>query len=152
MKRTAATATGLLMIFALLLALPLSLNAQSQIVKQRAKEVREKVESRNAPAKPMTATNATTRAQQPAKPSPPKLAQPTKPALTSNTATKAPTPAKRTVATTPTARVQRPAKPNPPKQPQPVKADPAKKPETPQRRCGIRDSRARAIGTSCARA
>ena len=124
MKRTAATATGLLMIFALLLALPLSLKAQSQIVKQRAKEVREKVESRNAPAKPMTATNATTRAQQPVKAGAPKPAQPAK---------LAPPSANRTVTTTPTARVQQPAKPNSPKQPQPVKAIPAKKPEIPPR-------------------
>src|SRR5262245_1703657 len=94
MKRAALSRATLLAAIALLIVVPMSMNAQSQIVKQRAKEVREKVETRNAPAKP-AATNNTPRAQSPAKPAsaanaPSKTAQPAKPAASANAGAKPP--------------------------------------------------------------
>ena len=75
-----------------LVAVPLSLTAQSQIVKQRAKETREKVENRNAPAKPAATTNATNKAQ-PAKSAPAANSAPKAPQSTRTPAQKKSPPA-----------------------------------------------------------
>src|SRR5262245_49206762 len=100
MKSTTSEAVIVLTVAASLITVPLALKAQSQIVKQRAKEAREKVESRNAPQRPPVATNATTRAQQPARPtattnSAAKVQQATRPSPPNKPPTAQPPPVRR---------------------------------------------------------